>query len=113
MHKFGIGTYKTRDGNDATVVSDQVPGRQPLCGWIVSPGGTVTLHTWNKEGRHRFNGSNDFLDLMPPKPWTFKLVGMPTQFEVYLNGEAEFYAECSPEAIASVVNLLNAAEDKA
>jgi hypothetical protein len=113
-YKFGVGKYKTRDGRDAVVVSDEMPGSQSLCGWVIHQDGRARARSWSVDGIYDYgvfcNG-----DLMPPERWTYKDTTPARcspaliRCSVYYNGvfRFELNGEIDPQHI---INLLNAAE---
>lgn len=107
-YKFGVGKYRTRDGREAVVVSDEMPGQQPLCGWIVDCVGDANACCWGADGGYMIRGLECSSDLMQPERWAYK-DSWNKSYEVSCDGEYRYWitGDCD---IQHLINLLNAAE---
>ena len=81
-YKFGIGTFKTRDGISATVGAIRPHLTYPMVGWINE---TMQLRSWTTDGRVLY-GEESGHDLMPPEP---EMVRVPLEMDDIPQG-AEF-----------------------
>ena len=100
-HVFTKGEYKTRSGDTAVVLADDVPGMWPLMGYYTSNTGCSHPTGWAKDGRCYVTINADS-DLLPP-------VTEP-ESDPYTRGWNEALEAASVESIAAIHSLFRAIE---